>query len=140
MNEPIREQCWGLFYRRSQGTPSAAKLLDSTIYFDEAEAEAKANTLIEARELTVIVHRKAPPDASARNETMRQNAYAYVESDGEINLDSIADNVEEVKERCLEQWLGWRYAYTDMYDRDESWLEYSAGGQIMPITIEKATA
>jgi len=61
--------------------------------------------------------------------------YAFLQSDGLIDISSIDETAELVREGILEDCLGWRYHYPDRYPRNEAWERFSKTGSIVRVSI-----
>lgn len=59
--------------------------------------------------------------------------YAYRDQDGTIDLDSIAESVQRVRDKMLVASMGWRYDYQDGHDAQwEMLLQY---GDVVEVVI-----
>lgn len=64
------------------------------------------------------------------------NGYAFLESNGTIDLDSIAETEDAVRWKMLEASMGWRFEHPERYDRDEEWNRLLAYGRVVPVSVE----
>lgn len=70
---------------------------------------------------------------------MATKAFAYQNDDGSLDLDSIAETVEGVRDRFLEEGMGWRYEYPDRYNHDEAWARALEYGRVVQVDITVTT-
>lgn len=57
--------------------------------------------------------------------------YAFVDLEGNIDLDSFATTTYDVRQNVLKGIMGWRFEYPDRYNHDEEWENYSKHGRIV---------
>lgn len=70
--------------------------------------------------------------------TENKKCFAYQDQDGSIDLDSIAESVERVREKMLVASMGWRYEYPDGHD--EQWnmlLKYGEVAEVVVLIVPK---
>lgn len=63
------------------------------------------------------------------------HCYAFLDSRGEIDLDSIAETEDDAKLKTLEGVMGWRFQYPDRYDQDEAWNNILKYGKIVAVSV-----
>ena len=62
-------------------------------------------------------------------------AFGYVSNSGEIQVYSIGETADEVKETVM----SWRSAHSERYSRDESWNRILENGSIQKLSISIAS-
>lgn len=71
--------------------------------------------------------------AKAEAETKNEKCFAYQERDGSIDLDSIAESVERVRDKMLASSLGWRYHYQQ--NHGAQWKLLLQHGKVVEVVI-----
>ena len=61
--------------------------------------------------------------------------YAFLESNGTIDLDSIAETEDAVRWKVLEGSMGWQFEYPERYSRDEEWQRLLAYGKVVSVSV-----
>ena len=61
--------------------------------------------------------------------------FAFMETNGQIDLDSLAEDEEQVKFKVLEGAMGWRFEYPDRYNREEEWVRLQAFGKVVKVRV-----
>jgi hypothetical protein len=66
----------------------------------------------------------------------RVQAWAWLDNSGEIDLDSISEDIEGVRINKLESHMGWRFQYPERYSQDDKW-EYLLRlfGRVVPVDV-----
>jgi hypothetical protein len=62
-----------------------------------------------------------------------EKCYAYQDRDGSLDLDSIAESVERVRDKMLVASMGWRYDYADGHDAQ--WNLLLRCGKVVEVVI-----
>jgi hypothetical protein len=66
-----------------------------------------------------------------------QEAYAYQDSDGKIDLDSIAESYDDVRTKVLATQMGWRYFHLGRYSQEEAWERLMEFGSVIKVEVKK---
>lgn len=66
---------------------------------------------------------------------MKANAYAFLDRNGEVDLDSIAETQDGVRLRCLRESMGWRFDHPDRYSHEKEWERLLTYGSVVPICV-----
>lgn len=61
--------------------------------------------------------------------------FAFMESNGQIDLDSLADTEEKVKYKMLEGTMGWRFEHPERYNPEEEWVRLRSYGKIVKVRV-----
>lgn len=65
--------------------------------------------------------------------TENEKCFAYQDRDGELDLDSIAESVERVRDKMLVASMGWRYEYPD--DHAAQWDLLLRHGKVVEVVV-----
>lgn len=63
------------------------------------------------------------------------DCYAFLESGGTPDIESMSDTPEGVRDRMLEQCMGWRYEHPDRYSQVEAWNQIRETGRIVKVAV-----
>jgi len=63
------------------------------------------------------------------------DCYAFREWRGVIDLESIGETPEIVRDRMLEGVMGWRYAHPDRYPHEETWQRILKTGSVVKVSV-----
>lgn len=66
----------------------------------------------------------------------KELGFAFLNSDGTIDLDAIGETYDAVKHRMLQDSMSWRYEHPTVYNRDEHWEELLRYGSVVQVSIE----
>lgn len=61
--------------------------------------------------------------------------YAFLEANGTVDLDSIAETEDAVRWKMLEGSMGWRFEYPERYNRDEEWQRLLTFGKVVTVSV-----
>lgn len=64
-----------------------------------------------------------------------QHGYAFREHSGRIDLESIAESPEHVRDQMIRGVMGWRYDHPDRYDHDDMWNAICTTGEVVRVSI-----
>jgi hypothetical protein len=73
--------------------------------------------------------------------TENEKCFAYQDRDGSLDLDSIAESVERVRDKMLVASMGWRYDYPD--DHEAQWnllLQYGKVVEVVVLIVPEVNA
>ena len=86
------------------------------------------------KRLRVFIVREKPekPEGNCVKE-----AYAYQDSDGKIDLDSIAESYDDVRTKVLATQMGWRYFHLGRYSQEEAWERLMEFGSVIKVEVKK---
>ena len=59
--------------------------------------------------------------------------FAYQDRDGSLDLDSIAESVERVRDKMLVASMGWRYDYSEGHE--EQWNMLLKYGEVVEVVV-----
>lgn len=62
-----------------------------------------------------------------------EKCFAYLDRGGELDLDSIADSVERVRDKMLVASMGWRHQYQQ--DHEAQWDLLLQHGKVVEVVI-----
>ena len=62
-------------------------------------------------------------------------AFAYIENNGTLDLDSISYSIEGVKYKVLEGCMGWRFQHPDLYCQIEEWKRMLTYGKVLEVEV-----
>ena len=62
-------------------------------------------------------------------------AFAFQSTSGEIDIDSVSESVDRLKEKMLPEVMGWRYDYPERYSRETAWERVLETGTIVQVTV-----
>ena len=62
-------------------------------------------------------------------------AYAFVDLDGKIDIDSVGESPERVRENVLKACMGWQYSHPENYSREEEWKNRGAFGSVRAVAV-----
>lgn len=63
------------------------------------------------------------------------NAYAFQELNGTIDLDSVGETAEQVREKLLAAVMGWRFNHPDRYPHAVEWARLLTFGKVVPVSV-----
>lgn len=63
------------------------------------------------------------------------HCYAWRETDGTVDVDTISDTPDNVRLKYLEMCMGWRFEHPDRYNQDEEWERSQAYGSIVQVSV-----
>jgi len=86
------------------------------------------------KRLRVFIVREKPekPEGNCVKE-----AYAYQDSDGTIDLDSIAESYYGVRYKMLVAKMGWKYFHPGRFSHDEAWGRLMEFGSVVKVEVKK---
>ncbi len=61
--------------------------------------------------------------------------YAFLDSNGKIDIDSIAETEDLVRWKVLQGSMGWRFEYPERYDQDKEWERLLNFGRVVPVSV-----
>ena len=61
--------------------------------------------------------------------------HAFLDYDGSIDLNSIAETEEDVKLRVLESSMGWKFEHPNLFNRDKEWGRLLQFGKVVPVEV-----
>lgn len=67
------------------------------------------------------------------------HCFAYREANGTIDIESIAETVDNVKWKMLESSMGWRFEHPERYNQEEQWKKLLAYGEVVPVVVSLRT-
>lgn len=62
-------------------------------------------------------------------------AFAFRSTSGEIDVDSVSESVDRLKEKMLSELMGWRYEHPALYSRETAWKRVLETGTIVQVTV-----
>lgn len=62
-------------------------------------------------------------------------AYAFLQFDGDLDLDSISESFDASKWKMIENSMGWRFNHPERYSRDEQWERLRQYGKIVAVEV-----
>ena len=65
--------------------------------------------------------------------TKSEKCFAYRDQDGSLDLDSIAESVERVRDKMLVASMGWRYDYPDGHEAQ--WNMLLKYGNVVEVVV-----
>lgn len=63
------------------------------------------------------------------------NAYAFQEVNGTIDLDSVGETAEQVREKLLAAVMGWRFNHPTRYPHAVEWARLLSFGKVVPVSV-----
>lgn len=66
--------------------------------------------------------------------------YAFMESNGTIDFDSIAETEDAVRRKMLGESMGWRFEHPDRYSQDDEWKRLLTFGKVIPVVVSAGYA
>ena len=64
------------------------------------------------------------------------DCFVYVDDEQGIDVDSVAETPESVRDKYLRESMGWRYDYPERCDQDEAWGEVLRYGKVVTAIVE----
>jgi len=84
------------------------------------------------KDVTEAVEPESPETESA---PCSSHCYAYCESNGTIDIDTISDTPDNVRIKYLEMCMDWRFGHPDRYNQDEEWQRLLQYGNVVPVSV-----
>lgn len=76
-------------------------------------------------------------DTQAQAGLGSSRGYAFLDSDGTIDLDSVAETEAEVRRKVLEESMGWRFEHPDRYSHEDEWERMLQYGKVVPVYVSE---
>ena len=68
------------------------------------------------------------------------DCYAFRESRGVLDIESIGETPDIVRDRMLEGVMGWRYEHPDRYPHEEKWQRILETGTVVKVSVTEIDA
>jgi len=65
--------------------------------------------------------------------------YAFIESNGSLDLDSIAETEDAVRQKMLAGSMGWRFENPERYSHDEAWQRLLVCGRVVQVSVREVS-
>ena len=63
------------------------------------------------------------------------NGFAFVYHEDGLDLDTISDSIDNVRIKCLQSTMGWRFNHPDLYSHDEKWNRLLTYGKVVAVKV-----
>jgi hypothetical protein len=63
------------------------------------------------------------------------SAFAFKNNDGSVELWTVNESPEEVRDQMLQDTMGWRYNHSDKYPHEQKWAQLLETGKVVEVVV-----